>query len=71
MNHKAATPCSLALSRANPSTDTLKACANPKDVISELLGGLENLFRVWVTSHELQQPQMTRGEALYRVEIHS
>jgi hypothetical protein len=57
---------SLTLSRANSSTNTLKAYAKPKDVINKLLGGLENFFRVWVASHELQQTQMTRGEALYR-----
>jgi hypothetical protein len=51
--YKAATTCSLALSRANPSTNTLKACAKSKDVINELLDGLENFFRAWVASHEL------------------
>jgi hypothetical protein len=69
--HKAATPCSLPLSRANLSTNTLKACPRPKDVINEILGGLENFFRVRVASHELQQPQITLGESLYRLEIHS
>jgi hypothetical protein len=43
---KAATPCSLTLSRANPSMNTFKACAKPKNVINELLGDLENFFRV-------------------------
>jgi hypothetical protein len=38
----------LALSRANSITNTLKSCAKPKNVINELLGGLENFFRVWV-----------------------
>jgi hypothetical protein len=52
--HKATPSCSLSLSRANPSTNTLKACAKPKDVRNELLGGLENFFRLWVASHELQ-----------------
>jgi hypothetical protein len=66
--HKASTPCSL---KANPNTNTLKACANPKNMINKFLGGLENFFRVYVASHELQQPQMIRGEALYRLEIHS
>jgi hypothetical protein len=64
-------PFSLTLSRANPSTNTLKTCAKPKNLINELLGDLENFFRVWVASHELQQPQMIQGEALYRLEIHS
>jgi hypothetical protein len=64
-------PCSLTLSRANLSTNTLKACAKPKDVINELLDGLENFFRVRVASHELQQPQMIRDKILYRLEIHS
>jgi hypothetical protein len=66
--HKAVTPCSLTLSRANSSTNILKACAKPKNVINELLGGLENFFRVWVDSHELQQPQMTQSEVLYKLD---
>jgi hypothetical protein len=44
----------LSLARANSSTNTLKICAKPKDMINKLLGGLENFFRVWVASHELQ-----------------
>jgi hypothetical protein len=69
--HKVATSYSLTHSRANPSTNTLEACAKPKDVINELLGGLENFFKVWVASHELQQTQMTWGKTLIRLEIHS
>jgi hypothetical protein len=64
-------PCSLTLSRVNPNTNTLKACGKPKDAFNEVLGGLENFFRVWLASYELQQPQMTRGQVLYRLEIHS
>jgi hypothetical protein len=62
---------SLTLSRANPSINTLKAYAKAKDVINELLDSLENIFRVWLASHKLQQPQITQGEDLYRLEIHS
>jgi hypothetical protein len=69
--HKVATPCSLTLSRVNPSTNTLKVCAKSKDMIIKLLGGLVNFFRVWVASHKLQPPQIIRSEALYRLEIHS
>jgi hypothetical protein len=69
--HKIATPCSSTLSRANSTTNTLKACAKHNDVINDLLGGFENFFRVWVTPHKLQQAQMVRGEALYRIEASS
>jgi hypothetical protein len=31
-------------------------------VINELFGGLENFFKVWVASHELQLSQITQGE---------
>jgi hypothetical protein len=48
------TPCSHTLCRANPSTNTLKSCAKPKDVINELLSGFKTFFRVLVVSHELQ-----------------
>jgi hypothetical protein len=40
--HEAAMACSLTLSRANSSTNTLKVCGKPKDVINKLLGGFEN-----------------------------
>jgi hypothetical protein len=69
--HKAATSYSFTLSIANPNTNTLKACAKSKNMINELLGGLENFFRAWIASHELQQSQMTRSDALHRIEIHS
>jgi hypothetical protein len=69
--HKAATPRSLTLFRANSSTNALKVCAKSKNMINKLLDGLKNFFRVWVTSHELQQSQMIQGEILYWLEIQS
>ena len=59
--HKAA-PCSHTLSRANPSTNTHKGYAKPKNLINEYLDGLEKFSGMWVASHEFQQAQMTQGE---------
>ena len=50
------------------STLVYKACAKPKDVINIFLGALEVFFNVGGDSPELQQPQITRGEVLYRLE---
>jgi hypothetical protein len=40
-------------------------------LINELFGWLGELLESMGASHELQWSQMTRGEALYRLEIHS
>jgi hypothetical protein len=65
--HKVTTPCTHTLSRASLALHLTKACAKSKDLINMYLDGLENYFSVSVASHELQQSQVTRGEALYRL----
>jgi hypothetical protein len=64
-------PYSHTLSKPSLELHLTKLVLNLRIRSMSFLIGLENFSRVSVVSHELQQPQMAQGAALYRLEIHS
>jgi hypothetical protein len=66
-HHRITTPSSHTLFRASLALHLTKLVLNLRIWSMSSLVGLENFSRVSVASHELQQPQMTWGEALYRL----
>ena len=63
--HKAATPCSCTLLRANPSTNTHKTCAKPKNLIYLHLDGLEVFLDVYKVSRNSSKLQMAGETHIY------